>query len=92
MATDVTIAPRPAISTVTLSVGSSAVAMTVPDGARGCLIQADGGTLRVGLNSTPTSSAGIRLDDGVYVFIDADPRQVRLVSPSSATAQVVFFA
>ena len=78
-----------------LSVTTSAVStLTVPTGALGALIQADGSTVYVTLDttSTPDSSTGIRLDDGQLLYIDSSLQQVKLIAKTQATiVQVAYF-
>lgn len=78
-----------------LSVTTSGVStLTVPTGALGAVIQADGSTVYVTLDtaSTPDSSTGIRLDDGQLLYIDSSLQQVKLIAKTQATlVQVAYF-
>ena len=70
---------------------STAQALTVPQGAAACLIQAEVGQVRMALGTNPTSTPGIRLDDGQLMFVDSDPASVRLIAVSTANVQIQYF-
>jgi len=94
MGQDVSVSPRRVVSQTVLSSVSTSVATSIsaPSHALGAMIQADGGTIRVGLGVTPTSTLGIRLDDGQVMNIDTALAGVSIIAVSAvANAQVVFF-
>lgn len=78
----------------TLSVTTGAVAtLAVPVGAVAALIQADGNAVSITLDSTtPTSTVGQRIDDGVFYYADTSLANVKLIARSATTnVQVAYF-
>lgn len=78
----------------TIPVGlGSASSLTVPDGAIGAMLQADGGPISVSLDgASPTSTNGLRVDDGAIINIDTALSLVRVIARSVATnVQVLYF-
>lgn len=78
----------------TIAVTNAAVStLTVPVGAIACTIQADGGAISITLDgSTPTSTAGSRIDDGVFFYVDTVLASVKLIARASNTnVQVAYF-
>lgn len=73
---------------------AAAINTVIPANAVTVEIQADGGTIRLRRDAqAPTSSLGLRLDDGVEKLIDTNPNDVRLISggTASVSANVIFF-
>lgn len=85
---------RQCVGREVIAVGTGAASsLTPPGGAACCVIQADGGTLRVRQDAgAPTASVGSRIDDGVFYPVDTPLADVRLIAQSVAcSAQVVYF-
>ena len=87
---------RTCLGRQTLSVTTSAVAtLTVPANAVAASIQVDGGSsVSITLDgvTTPTSSIGSRLDDGVFYYVDTPLASVKLIARTATTnVQVVYF-
>lgn len=83
-------------ATVTTSSQTLAAAINgvIPPGAVTCEIQPDGGTIRMRRDAqAPTTTLGLRIDDGVEKLIDTPLADVRLISggASSVPANVIFF-
>lgn len=78
--------------TITLTSGVVAI-LTVPVGAIAAIIQADGATVRVTQDgtTTPTSTVGMRIDDGVMYPIDTSLSSVKLLSQNNCSVQVCYF-
>lgn len=81
--------------TTGVTLASLCTGAVIPSGAVVAEIQADGGTIRIGLKAaqTATPTSGMRLDDGASRIIDTPLADVTVVSTSAATvpAQVAFF-
>ena len=87
---------RTCLGRQTLSVTTAAVAtLTVPANAVAASIQVDGGSsVSITLDgvTTPTSSIGSRLDDGVFYYVDTPLASVKLIARTATTnVQVVYF-
>lgn len=85
---------RTCVGRQTISVTNSAVTtLTVPVGAVACTIQADGGVVSVTLDgTTPTSTIGSRIDDGVFYYVDVVLSNVKLIARGATTnVQVAYF-
>ena len=66
----------------------------IPAGAVTCEIQPDGGTIRIRRDAlAPTTTLGLRVDDGVEKLIDTPLSDVRAISAgaSNVPANVIFF-
>ena len=71
---------------------SNSVSLSPAGGGITAMIQADGGSIRVSLDGTAASAtSGIRLDDGVMLFIDSNLTNVRLFASVATTVQVAYF-
>lgn len=67
---------------------------SIPAGAVTCEIQPDGGTIRIRRDAqAPTTTLGLRVDDGVEKLIDTPLADVRTISggASNVPANVIFF-
>ena len=87
---------RTCLGRQTLSVTTAAVAtLTVPANAVAASIQVDGGSsVSITLDgvTTPTSSIGSRLDDGVFYYVDTPLASVKLIARTATTnVQVAYF-
>lgn len=85
---------RTCLGRQTLSVTTGAVAtLAVPVGAVAALIQADGNAVSITLDSTtPTSTVGQRIDDGVFYYVDTSLANVKLIARTATTnVQVAYF-
>lgn len=59
---------------------ASAVSLTVPTGTRLCMLQVETQSIRYKSDGTdPTSSTGIKLNDGDVLKYTGDPRKLRLI-------------
>ena len=70
------------------------IATSIPAGAVTCEIQPDGGTIRIRRDAqAPTTTLGMRVDDGVEKLIDTPLADVRAISggASNVPANVIFF-
>lgn len=99
-ATPVTATARACLGTYRVTVTTSSqtlaqlIATDIPAGAVTCEIQPDGGTIRVRRDAlAPTTTLGLRVDDGVEKLIDTPLGDVRAISggASSVPANVIFF-
>ena len=85
---------RTSLGKQTISVtNSTAVSLTVPSGAVAAVIHADGGALSMTLDaSAPTTTSGLRLDDGVMFYAVTELSAVRLIARAGTTsAQIIYF-
>lgn len=86
---------RNCVGRQTLTVSNSAVStLTVPAGAVACYIQVDGASsVSMTLDGTaPTASVGLRLDDGVFFYVDSVLANVKLIArTTSVSVQVCYF-
>lgn len=85
---------RTSVGRQTLSVTTAAIStLEVPPGAVSAVIQADGNTISLTLEGTnPTSSVGLRVDDGVMFYVDTPLASVKLVARTTTTnVQVCYF-
>ena len=87
---------RTCLGRQTLSVTTAAVAtLTGPANAVAASIQVDGGSsvsITLDGSTTPTSSIGSRLDDGVFYYVDTPLASVKLIARTATTnVQVVYF-
>lgn len=92
--------PRVCLGTYRVSVTTASqtlgqlIATSIPAGAVTCEIQPDGGTIRIRRDGqTPTTTLGLRVDDGVEKMIDTPLADVRAISggASNVPANVIFF-
>lgn len=87
-------ANRQCVGRQSISLAANTVTtLTVPAGAYSALIQADGNTVRITLDGTtaPTSTVGLRLDDGVFFSIDSALANVKMLAPTACSVQVCYF-
>lgn len=72
---------------------STPATLTVPGGAVAAMIQADGGTVRITLEGTnPTSTVGMKIDDGVFFYVDTSLASVKLLAMAASTnVQIAYF-
>lgn len=85
---------RNCVGRQTISVTTGAVVtLTVPVGAVAALIQADGNAVSITLDSTtPTTTVGQRIDDGVFYYVDTSLANVKLIARTATTnIQVAYF-
>lgn len=87
---------RNCVGRQTLAVSNSAVmTLTVPAGAVACYIQVDGASsVSMTLDGTtaPTATVGLRLDDGVFFYVDSVLANVKLIArTASVNVQVCYF-
>lgn len=99
-ATPVTATARACLGTYRVSVTTASqtlaqlIATAIPAGAVTCEIQPDGGTIRIRRDAQPpTTTLGLRVDDGVEKLIDTPLADVRAISggASNVPANVIFF-
>jgi len=79
--------------TISVTTGA-AVSLTVPANAVAALIQVDGASsCSITLEgTTPTASVGMRLDDGVFFYVDSGLSTVRLIARTATTnVHVAYF-
>lgn len=66
--------------------------LTIPNGSVSCSIQADGNSIRITQEGTaPSSTVGVRIDDGVIYYVDTSLANVKLLAPIACTAQITYF-
>lgn len=84
--------PRDSVGreTITSLSAVTPVALTVPVGAVSAMIQADGGTVRLTQDgaTNPTATIGMRVDDGVFYYVDTALADVKLIAQSGLTTNV----
>lgn len=93
-AMQINITTRACVGRQTISVTTGAVVtLTVPTGAVAASIQADGSAVSITLDgTTPTSTVGSRIDDGMYYYVDTSLTSVKLIARTATTnVQVVYF-
>lgn len=99
-ATPVTATARACLGTYRVSVTTAGqtlaqlIGTSIPAGAVTCEIQPDGGTIRIRRDAqAPTTTLGLRVDDGVEKLIDTPLADVRAISggASNVPANVIFF-
>lgn len=99
-ATPVVATARACLGTYRVSVTTASqtlaqlIATNIPAGAVTCEIQPDGGTIRIRRDAqAPTTTLGLRVDDGVEKLIDTPLADVRAISggASNVPANVIFF-
>lgn len=93
-AMQINITTRACVGRQTISVTTGAVVtLTVPTGAVAASIQADGSAVSITLDgTTPTSTVGSRIDDGMYYYVDTSLANVKLIARTATTnVQVVYF-
>lgn len=99
-ATPVTATARACLGTYRVSVTTVSQTLAqlintaIPAGAVTCEIQPDGGTIRMRRDAqAPTTTLGLRVDDGVEKLIDTPLADVRAISggASNVPANVIFF-
>lgn len=99
-ATPVTATARVCLGTYRVSVTTASqtlaqlIGTSIPAGAVTCEIQPDGGTIRIRRDAQPpTTTLGLRVDDGVEKLIDTPLADVRAISggASDVPANVIFF-
>ena len=71
----------------------SATALTIPAGAVAALIQADGSAVSIRLDGVnPTATSGLRLDDGMMLYVDGGLALVSVIAKTTATnVQVAYY-
>lgn len=87
---------RSCVGRQTIALTTSAVStLTVPQNAVSCYIQADGASsvsLTLDGVTAPTATVGLRLDDGVFFYVDSDLTSVKLIARTANTnVQVCYF-
>lgn len=86
---------RTCVGRQTISVTTAAVStLTVPGTAVAAIIQADGNTISVTLDgvTAPTSTVGLRIDDGVMLYVDTSLAAVKMIARTATTnVQVSYF-
>ena len=90
----ITASTRVCVGRQNISVTAGSVSsLTVPGGAVACVIQADGSAVSIALDGTaPTSTSGLRIDDGVLFYVDTSLTAVRLIARAASTSvQVAYF-
>lgn len=90
----VSLSARTCVGRQTLSVTTGAVVtLTVPAGAVAASIQADGSSVSITLDgTTPTSTVGSRIDDGVFYYVDTSLAAVKMLARTATTnVQVAYF-
>lgn len=90
----ISINTRTCVGRQTISVTTgTVVTLTVPTGAVAASIQADGSAVSITLDgTTPTSTVGSRIDDGMYYYVDTSLANVKLIARTATTnVQVVYF-
>jgi len=91
----VSVPVRNCVGRQTLSVTTAAVStLTVPAGAVAAMIQADGNAVSLTLDGTtaPTATVGLRIDDGVFFYVDSVLANVKLIARTATTnVQVCYF-
>ena len=86
--------PRNCVGRQTISVTTGSVStLTVPATAAAAMIQADGNSVSITLDgTTPTSTIGSRIDDGVFYYVDSVLSLVKLIARTATTnVQVAYF-
>ncbi len=81
-------------ATATSQTLAQLIGTSIPANAVTCEIQPDGGTIRIRRDGgAPTSTLGLRVDDGVEKLIDTPLSDVRAISggASNVPANVIFF-
>jgi hypothetical protein len=79
---------------ITALSASTAASLTIPANSVVAVIQADGGVVRLRQDATaPTTTRGMRLDDGLMFTVDSMLADVRLLAQSGTTTnvQVTYF-
>lgn len=90
----VTASARTCVGRQTISVTTgSVVTLTVPGTAVAASIQADGNSVSITLDgTTPTSTVGSRIDDGIFFYVDTALANVKLIARTATTnVQVAYF-
>lgn len=90
----ITLVSRTCVGHQTLSVTTgTATALTIPVGSISAVIQADGGAISLRLDGVaPTTSSGIRVDDGGLYYVDTALASVQVIARTATTAvQVAYF-
>ena len=85
---------RSCLGRQTISVTTGAVVtLTVPANSAAAMIQADGNSVSITLDgTTPTSTVGMRIDDGIFFYVDTALANVKLIARTATTnVQVAYF-
>ena len=85
---------RSCLGRQTISVTTGAVVtLTVPANSVAAMIQADGNSVSITLDgTTPTSTVGMRIDDGIFFYVDTALANVKLIARTATTnVQVAYF-
>lgn len=87
-------AARSCLGRQTISVTTgTVVTLTVPANSAAAMIQADGNSVSITLDgTTPTATVGIRIDDGIFFYVDTALANVKLIARTATTnVQVAYF-
>ena len=90
----ITPAPRNCVGMQAIAVGTGSVSsLTIPGGAIGANIQADGGTLRITIDgkTAPAATVGQYLVDGNSMNIDTPLANVQIIAIGASTRAQVFY-
>lgn len=86
---------RNCVGRQTLSVTTGAVStLTIPGGAVSALIQADGSAISITFDgvTAPTATIGVKIDDGMFQYVDTPLANVKMIARSATTnVQVVYY-
>lgn len=85
---------RSCLGRQTISVTTGAVVtLTVPANSAAAMIQADGNSVSITLDgTTPTATVGMRIDDGIFFYVDTALANVKLIARTATTnVQVAYF-
>lgn len=85
---------RSCLGRQTISVTTGAVVtLTVPANSAAAMIQADGNSVSITLDgTTPTATVGMRIDDGIFFYVDSALANVKLIARTATTnVQVAYF-
>ena len=90
----ITMVSRTCLGHQTISVTTgTAVSLTVPVNSVSAVIQADGSAISLRLDGVaPTTSSGIRIDDGDFYYVDTALAAVQVIARTATTVvQVAYF-
>ena len=86
---------RNCVGRQTLSVTTGAVStLTIPGGAASALIQSDGSAISITFDgvTAPTATIGVKIDDGMFQYVDTPLANVKMIARSATTnVQVVYY-
>lgn len=71
---------------------TTATSLTVPEGVREVSIQAQGGNVRFGINSTPTSLIGGKIFDGNWHTFNGNLDRISLIEEDSGAQAYATYA